>query len=165
MSGQDHTDIPPMERCQHPEEARETDAETGRFFCRACGAEVVERSLQMGGRLVPPTELLHRVTIRRRELEQVALKISQELHSLDVTVAQVRDVKCAWPGCQVPPMLRSRWCPQHKQEREKENAKERQRRRRGRKEAGQGVAIVQKLIADRCVIQKAVSRQRLRPGS
>lgn len=63
----------------------------------------------------------------------------QELHRLDATVAQVRDVRCAWPGCQVPPRPGSRWCPAHKEEHRKENARERQRRkRRGLKDTIQG---------------------------
>jgi hypothetical protein len=56
----------------------------------------------------------------------------QELHRLDATAAQIRDVKCAWPGCQVPPKQGSRWCPEHKREHQKENDRARQRRKRRR---------------------------------
>ncbi len=128
--------MPDPGECPHPVESRLTDPESGIVSCGLCGLEMFDQRLRIGSRLVPPTKLLHRVTIRRRELERVALKISQELHTLDAIGSKIRDVQCAWPGCEVPPMIGSSWCPEHKRERAKENARERQRRRRDKLQGG-----------------------------
>ncbi len=120
------------DECPHPKDARRTDPETGMVSCGLCGLEIFDQPLRIGSRLVPLAEILRRVAGDHRELEKWVLKFSQEIHRLDAVDSKIRDVRCTWPGCQVPPMLRSHWCPVHKEEHRKENDRERQRRRRGK---------------------------------
>jgi hypothetical protein len=106
------------------------DPGTGKAYCRHCGIEIPDESVQIGHRLVSVPEYLDRLEMRRRTLDNLEQRILLEMDSLDVQIAGIRDTMCAWPDCHTAPMHRSKWCRLHKNEREKQTAKERQRRRR-----------------------------------
>jgi len=119
--------------CEHASTV--TDPETGQSFCQKCGLLLPEGPVQIGSRLVPPEEFLRRLRIKCRELDAEILRSQQLKHQLLSVAAKVQDTRCKSPGCQAPPMLRSKWCPLHRQEHAKEQARERQRRHRQKETA------------------------------
>jgi hypothetical protein len=106
------------------------DPATSRVYCRRCGVEIPDEPVPIGGRLVPVLEYLDRLERERRRLEDEERRIHLMMDSLDLQIAGIRDMKCIWPGCDNPPLPRSKWCRLHKYERMKVTARERQRRRR-----------------------------------
>jgi len=114
--------------CNHPSVV--TDPETGKDFCETCGLQLVDKPVSVGGRLIPPEEYLRRVQGVIRLIDDEILQREQRKHELLLTAARVRDVRCQWPNCQAPPLLRSKWCPEHKRQHSRELARERQRRHR-----------------------------------
>jgi hypothetical protein len=117
-----------LSQCEHASTV--TDPETRQTFCERCGLLLPDRPVPIGGRLVPVEEFLRRLTIKCRELDAEILLSQQRKHQLLSLAAGIQDTRCRWPGCQVPPMLRSKWCPLHRWEHAKEQARERQRRHR-----------------------------------
>ena len=97
--------------CEHGKTL--TDSETGQTVCEICGLELIEKPVPIGSHLVPPEEFMRRVRIKCQELDLEILQSQQRKHQLLSAAAKVRDVRCRWLGCEVPPMLRSKWCPIH----------------------------------------------------
>jgi hypothetical protein len=126
-----------ISRCEH---ASVTDPETGESFCQNCGLLLPDRPVPIGSRLVPPEEFLRRLTIKCKELDLEILLKQQRKHQLLSVAAKVQDTRYRWPGCQAPPILRSKWCPMHYHEHAKELARERQRRHR--RKAAQPVKLL-----------------------
>ncbi len=93
---------------------------------------IPEKPILIGGRLLPPMVLLRKHTIKRREIERLVIHYQTKLRRLDAVNAKVRGVRCAWLGCEVAPVMRGRWCPEHKAEHTRLSATERQRKRRER---------------------------------
>jgi hypothetical protein len=116
------------ETCQHLEVI--TDPSTDQTWCAVCGVQLLDRPVPVGGRLVPAGEFMHRVQAVVRIIDDEILIREQRKHKLLATAACVRGVPCAWPNCEAPPLLRSKWCPLHRQLHRRILGRERQRRHR-----------------------------------
>ncbi len=96
---------------------------------------------EAGGRLVTPESYIRRVTTAIRLLDEEILQRQQRRQELLAYTAQVQDTRCQCPGCKVPPMLPSKWCPLHRREHMKEQARERQRRHRQKMISSKGSVV------------------------
>jgi hypothetical protein len=121
--------------CQH--EVTEPDPKTGKRYCCQCGLDVPSEPVSVGERQIPITEYMRRLELDYQELEQEEQRLQGELEPIrdkkDCIVriiGDLRDARCAWPGCREPPNPRSKWCPQHKAEHAREMDRNRQRRHR-----------------------------------
>jgi hypothetical protein len=119
--------------CEHANTV--TVPETGQSFCQTCGLLIPDRPIEIGSRLIPPSEFLQRAAAKYQELRLEELRIQTQKNTILVSIAKVQDRKCVWPGCDAAAMPRGKWCPIHKHEHEREGARERQRCRRRSLEA------------------------------
>ncbi len=118
------------EDCQHARTI--TDPDTGEVFCENCGSMIPTEAVPIGEREIPATVFLRRVGIKRQKIERQLIHWQTVIRRLDAVDAGVRGVRCAWLGCDAAPMMRGRWCPEHKAEHTRLLAAERQRKRRER---------------------------------
>jgi len=123
--------------CQH--RIKETDPETGRTFCRECGCEIPDEPVIIGGRVFPPTQWLREAAVQYRKLEAEqkqklleAQRIQDKKNMILSIAGDLQNTKCHWPGCTLKPRLRSKWCEDHKTQRDRETARDRQQRHRER---------------------------------
>ena len=120
--------MPNDEDCDHTN--TEPDPETHQNYCTHCGLFVPDRPIKIGDREIPPAAFLRKIEIATKQLDTEILEKQQQKNQLRVAGAKVRDIKCAWPGCEAAPMFHGKWCPDHQHEHRKQLARERQRRHR-----------------------------------
>jgi hypothetical protein len=128
------------DECQHQVKSP-SDPETGKIYCRQCGLDIPTEPVSVGEREIPIVEYMRGLELQYQELEQEERRLQVEYDKRQQPIrdkkdriiriiGDLRDVRCAWPGCHDPPKLRSKWCPQHKAEHEREVDRDRQRRHR-----------------------------------
>jgi len=125
--------------CQH--EVTEPDPDTGKTFCRYCGLDIPSVPVSVGERQIPIDEYMHRLELQYQELEQEEQRLRVEYDERQQPIrdkkdqivriiGDLRDARCAWPGCHEPPKLRCKLCERHKPLHEREMDRNRQRRHR-----------------------------------
>jgi hypothetical protein len=116
------------ETCQHVKLV--TDPSTDQTWCAVCGVQLLDRPVPVGGRLVPPGEFMHRVQAVVRIIDDEILIREQRKHELLSTAARIQSRSCEYSNCEAPPLLRSKYCPIHRQLHRRILGRERQRRHR-----------------------------------
>jgi len=123
--------------CQH--QVTEPDPNTGKTYCRQCGLDIPSAPVSVGDRQIPIDEYMRRLELDYKELEQEEQRLQAELEPIRDKkdrivriIGDLRDVRCAWPGCHEPPKPRCKLCERHKPLHERQMDRDRQRRHRER---------------------------------
>jgi hypothetical protein len=107
--------------CTH--ENTVTDPDTGEKVCLRCALTVLSEPVQIGSRTVSIEEFNRKLRNKLAELDAARAYVSR-LHQ------KIGGIPCAWPGCEAAPMLRSKWCPVHRDQSSRKAARQRQTRHR-----------------------------------
>jgi hypothetical protein len=112
---------PLWQNCDHEDAV--TDPDTGEKVCMRCALVVLDEAIQIGTRAVPVEEFYRRLRRKLAELD-AATAYCNKLY------VRIGGITCASPSCQAAPMLRSKWCPVHREQAERRRARERQAKHR-----------------------------------
>jgi transcription initiation factor TFIIIB Brf1 subunit/transcription initiation factor TFIIB len=115
------TDDEPWQDCTHDDTI--TDPDTGEKVCLRCALVVLSEPVKIGTRFVPIDEFNRRLRSKLAELDAARNYCSR-------LKQKIGGIPCAWPGCEAAPVLRSKWCPVHRDQAGRKVARERQTRHR-----------------------------------
>jgi hypothetical protein len=119
------------------------DEKPGQVRCHDCGCITPGEPISVGDGQISVANYVRRLQLQYQELEhqerilqaeydQRHQPIRDKKDQIIRILSDLRDARCAWLGCQEPPLPRSHWCEEHKPEHEREMARDRQRRHRER---------------------------------